>query len=534
MVLLRSLYNVSNNNRGCYSPRATITESFTSLNHFHCDELISIDKIIPFDVASKYIQEDEVNGTVISGSLVKLQSASSNTILNPFEFTVIGSEEYGDVGTTKIPIKIKPSGNYTYTAHSNQGNQDIGAISIFNTSDLNNPTFIGEFKDSKISIIKSFDISGNYIYVVAATTTGLNPICSLVGIDVSNPQAPIESSNMSLGYNAMDIEIVGNYAYVTCMGVWLSSGGYQVGSLRIIDISDPSLPVEVTTYTLTTTNGRTPNRITVHNDIAYISDFYFSRLFRVDVSNILSPVLMNGISAERYNYIYVSGDYLYGIRYNAFDIIDISDPVTMSKIKSGSLEYSSTGYYYSDSLYCLGSKLEVVNVQNPASADIVGTYDISGNVISIVNNYAYTLSGANTTANGTFNIIDLNHQVIVYDYTTTKPYYVTTSDLSNINISSKLKIKSTNIIETLPTSTMIKGLISFDGRVTWLRWNGSVWEEHIGGLDNLQTGNTVAQIETGLTNRSVSSYNTLDFAFDLSTTDENFTPVIDDIVITYV
>ncbi len=60
---------------------------------------------------------------------------------------------------------------------------------------------------------------------------------------------------------------------------------------------------------------------------------------------------------------------------------------------------------------------------------------------------------------------------------TTQPYYVTTSDNSQIDLARATEIKSATITSTEPANTSIKGLVSFDGRNTWKKWSGSEWNE---------------------------------------------------------
>jgi len=63
-------------------------------------------------------------------------------------------------------------------------------------------------------------------------------------------------------------------------------------------------------------------------------------------------------------------------------------------------------------------------------------------------------------------------------YPTTQPYYLTTTDTSQIALSNYVtKINSATITASTPTNTSITGLVSFDGRLTWKKWNGSGWVE---------------------------------------------------------
>ena len=125
-------------------------------------------------------------------------------------------------------------------------------------------------------------------------------------------------------------------------------------------------------------------------------------------------------------------------------------------------------------------------------------------------------------------------------YTDVQPYYITTSDVNQLNL--KLReitdISSVTITNTQPANTLIKSLVSFDGRTTWSKWNGSVWVD--ASVTDLNTfnftanGNTIAEIQTGLTNLNITTETYIDFVFDLSTINSSLTPNIDLITINYI
>ena len=113
-------------------------------------------------------------------------------------------------------------------------------------------------------------------------------------------------------------------------------------------------------------------------------------------------------------------------------------------------------------------------------------------------------------------------------YPTTQPYFVSTSDNNHVGLANISVINSATIATTTPTGTSIKALVSFDGRMTWNKWDGLTWAVHSNGLADLQAGNTVAEITAGLANHLVTSGQSyLDFAFDLATTDAAATPTVD-------
>lgn len=113
-----------------------------------------------------------------------------------------------------------------------------------------------------------------------------------------------------------------------------------------------------------------------------------------------------------------------------------------------------------------------------------------------------------------------------YAYSTI-PTYVSTTDNNHISVVTDDTIDAASITTTQPAGTDIVGLVSFDGRMTWEIWNGSEWVNQ-GAIDlsayDFSMANTIAELESGLTGTLFYSNASIDFAFDLSTTDGQITP----------
>lgn len=118
--------------------------------------------------------------------------------------------------------------------------------------------------------------------------------------------------------------------------------------------------------------------------------------------------------------------------------------------------------------------------------------------------------------------------------------YITTTDNNHItNILGG--IKSCGISATEPANTKIRGLVSFDGRGQWKKWDGDSWENETTDLTTYNfssNGNTIAQIQAGLTNLTIGNVSgqtgRLDFAFYLETDNTaTVSPSIDSVTITY-
>jgi uncharacterized protein (TIGR02145 family) len=116
------------------------------------------------------------------------------------------------------------------------------------------------------------------------------------------------------------------------------------------------------------------------------------------------------------------------------------------------------------------------------------------------------------------------------------PSHLTTTNSSQKDTSTWTAVSGITLTQTTPTNTDLKYLVSFDGRSTWRYWDGDSWETST--LDDLQTNGMSKTTLEGLSSANWSSTNgfspgTLDFAIDLSTTDNTATPELDNIEIEY-
>lgn len=121
-------------------------------------------------------------------------------------------------------------------------------------------------------------------------------------------------------------------------------------------------------------------------------------------------------------------------------------------------------------------------------------------------------------------------------YPTSQAYYITTAAGSQIDTSTWTEITSVTLTQTTPASTTLLYLVSFDGRTTWKYWTGSAWAAS--SLANLQTNGmdkttveAITQAQWGASGGFTAG--TLDFAFDLKTTDSTVTPSLDLITANY-
>lgn len=217
--------------------------------------------------------------------------------------------------------------NYAYTAsywwHA------VTAVDISNPTNLSIAWYIGA--DSTTRLWWAYDLKKvwNYIYVASY-------------IDATNP------TNLQRVWRFVDtgtsrlngirwIDVVWDFAYLAA---------YNDDALQIIDISNPSSPVErwnlrttTASWTLHRLNGGTS--VKVSWDYAYVTSFIHDSVQVIDISNPNNPSFVDQLEDDAiteldgtwgieivWNYAYVTG-------YNddGLEIIDISDPSNITHVE---------------------------------------------------------------------------------------------------------------------------------------------------------------------------------------------------------
>lgn len=201
-------------------------------------------------------------------------------------------------------------------------------------------------------------IQGQYAY------TGFGRELSI--LDVSDPTHLTRVGHVLFEKSeVLDVQVAGSYAYVATADGY--SSGVPLGSLKVIDVSDPHAPLEVT-----------------------------------------SCSLPGGAWA-----LSISGAHVYLTNNQGLWVADISDPshprpVGACDMPGGAYDVQAVGGYayliHSDG-YRNGS-LKVVGISDPAHPQVLGSYNISGTLrgLAVAGQYAYV---ADNTA-GKLRVVDVS------------------------------------------------------------------------------------------------------------------------------
>lgn len=280
---------------------------------------------------------------------------------------------------------------------SNSANQDLELIGnlILNAHD---PSLAGSIND-----VTNF-VSGNRVFVVDnyAYMTAFNSMSFSI-IDISDPTTPVRISTLTDATNlngAQGVCVKGNYAYVAAR---------ESDTLAIIDISDPTVPVIIGKLT-DATNLNGVRGIDVVGRYAYTTSQTSDNLAIIDISDPTNPVLVgiftDGANMDSPNHLTVKGNYAYipSISSDSLHVIDISDPTNPTLAGSildatnlnGAFEVQVSGRYaYVTGLN--GNTLTRIDVSDPTTPTFVNKVTDATNLLDpqglfISGNYAYVVS----------------------------------------------------------------------------------------------------------------------------------------------
>jgi len=230
------------------------------------------------------------------------------------------------------------------------------SVKIYNITKITEPTYKGQFTSKEFL---RFDVEGDYFYGITST--------ELVIVDVSNPSSPAEVSTYSRGDRDFSALVTsGDYCYI-------SSGVHGVHIVNVASKSSPSFSGEY--YDA---DGGYAYSLCYENDYVYLADGY-NCLEIIDVSNRASPSEVGSYS-ETGEWVAadVSGNsvLLCGIFLtNRILMVDVATKDSPSKAGEFSMGGYATGVWVEDDHVFLCNLLDGLNVLD--ISDIVNPTFIS-------------------------------------------------------------------------------------------------------------------------------------------------------------
>jgi hypothetical protein len=339
---------------------------------------------------------------------------------------VAGLEVY-DVSDATNPRRV---GEYFIGTPANSvavaGNQvcllATGGMHVFDVADPANPRPLGDY--SVAGDGRRVRIQGDFAYIVAKGTNAIGG--GLDVVDITNPADPQRLGRCSSS-NAVDVDLAGDYAYLTVAPVGRGSFIETPGSLDVINISNPANPQRVGRYvTAEQTQG-----VAVSGAYAYVADG-MAGLHVIDISSPANPVrraifpgtsyfegmvVIGGPITSAFTSVTVSsnlcfvgemflqlghGIWALGSSVQVVDASDATKPKRVGSVRVGEHEINRP---YEPGNHAQGmagrgnhllvaggnAGLQMVDFSTPAVSQIAGHYDssVNENGVSVAGDYGY-------------------------------------------------------------------------------------------------------------------------------------------------
>jgi photosystem II stability/assembly factor-like uncharacterized protein/protocatechuate 3,4-dioxygenase beta subunit len=284
-------------------------------------------------------------------------------------------------GRTRL---VKVFGDYAYVQRGRALNESQGdqGVQIINISDPANPVLKALIPVGSGDV--DLDASGHFLFIPTSNDY-------LRIYDVSDPDAPFEAASYTGARNPTAVAVVGNRAYVP---------DQNEQKLVILDITDASHPAEVSTYRFTVPVSLWIPRVA--GNLCYISSWYDS-LRIVDFSNLSVPIEIGSYDVVGLlNYADISGDHAYvansRVTQNGLKVLDISglpDITETATLNTPHPIYDVTVSGNSAYLPAYDKGLRVVDISNPSTPVEVGANEaiLEAQDVAISGKYAYVADG---------------------------------------------------------------------------------------------------------------------------------------------
>ena len=432
-----SILDVSNPNVGAPGTVATIAAggSVTDLEvtgRYVVATLAGIDQVRMWDVGTLgapalvgFVGSGGVapNSIEVAGRYAYVTNQNTNTIgiidLHGIETTSIlaHSIEGGQLnieGETNLFGRVNIAGNASIGSHLDVGG-DIAATGQITTL-INNsmqPARIGTLPMAGGSN-SDMVVNGNFAYITDQTVNGIRVV------DITNPATPTAIGlpiSTGIGSSPRTIVISGRYLFV----------GNNNSTISILDVTDPSLPVLVSTFTLTLTNVR---EIIATDKFLYVTGLTSNTIQIIDISNVRAPRVVTAIPVcvdpvaitLQEKYLTVGCNQAIAGNIQIYDITNPLLPVLVSSISAvapGAIAVIDLDMQ-ANFLYALTANgLLIYNitniaipVQDFASATFFGTPPNVMSSLYVSGRYAYVTIGAGVIGSSVWLIIDITSSTL--------------------------------------------------------------------------------------------------------------------------
>ncbi len=226
-----------------------------------------------------------------------------------------------------------------------------------------------------------------------------------------NQATPTSTLSLPSTYNANDVQVVGDYAYM------VTDNNSSGSEFFIVNITDVKNPVQISSLNI----GTSVTGVAIKDNYAYISTRGNSTELRViNITNKNSPSITTSLDLPDSNdalALDINETKLYIVQGNYLRSIDISTPSSPQILDDINLNGLGTEVFISANYVYIASQnasqeFQIIDATNPANLQNVGGFNLSGSMLAtdvfVLGNRAYLATDNNSSA-AEFFIFDLDN-----------------------------------------------------------------------------------------------------------------------------
>ena len=286
------------------------------------------------------------------------------------------------------PLDIAVQGPYAYVGWGDSSTfQFHGGLLVVDLQDVANPRIVGRYTGP--GLFADVASSGKYVYVVVKRYVQ-QAWHDLLVLDVSDPSAPQAVTTYSrIARRGASLAVEGDYLF-------LAAG---VNGLRVFDISEPAQPREVSFFQIEVPNSRAV-RVVADAQRAYLLSRipYAYPPFKVSILDVATPTQLVSLGeiplAGNYITLAVQQHRLYVTTASSVGVLDVTDPTNIRSLWTwGFADDSVQGVYPVDEKSFLLWHLNGTElwVRRGANLRRVGRFEAGGPLV-LQHNRVYLLS----------------------------------------------------------------------------------------------------------------------------------------------
>ncbi len=390
--------------------------------------VVDVEDVTAPQVVSEYTMPANAESLAVSRERLYVGTARAGVwglnITNPVSLSVAAVFEMGEA--TVSDLALTENTLYASTQQSWSGEEFVGSNGVYGL-DISRPDAIQEtgFYDTDDVPVLNIVVEGDTLYANAGWSVMPGSANAIKVVDVHDAEHLVEVGNINVGnWPISTIALKSQYLYITTQDCDYMYSGLCTGWLEVLDISDPSAPVQVGTVAcpacdipgfvqdlsligdrayVAATNGGVlvyditepkaiqqvqtytyPARgmgadVTVDNHYAFVATNY-DGLEIIDIADPKQPVAIGDYENVLPTSVQVKENYAYVASLAGLFILDVTDPVAPQKVSffdtpglCWGVALSGTYAYVSDVFYrdLAGAPesvgLRVLDVSNPAA-----------------------------------------------------------------------------------------------------------------------------------------------------------------------